>query len=50
MSEEVIIPSGFTQNPIDGTNPPPMKKKRNLPGTPGELCLPFSFSMHKNFC
>lgn len=28
------IPNGFIQNPIGGSNPPTIKKKRNLPGTP----------------
>ncbi|XP_027062624.1 zinc finger protein MAGPIE [Coffea arabica] len=33
MTEEVIS-SGFIQTPIGEANPPPLKKKRNLPGTP----------------
>ncbi|XP_047336216.1 zinc finger protein NUTCRACKER [Impatiens glandulifera] len=33
MAEEAL-PIGFIENPQDGTNPPPLKKKRNLPGTP----------------
>ncbi|XP_059283272.1 zinc finger protein MAGPIE-like [Lycium ferocissimum] len=33
MTEEVIS-SGFTHNSIEGSNPPPLKKKRNLPGNP----------------
>lgn len=37
MAEETI-PNGFPQNPIEGSNNinPPLKKKRNLPGTPGK--------------
>ncbi|KAH7533137.1 hypothetical protein FEM48_Zijuj04G0098500 [Ziziphus jujuba var. spinosa] len=40
MAEEAIS-SGFVQNPISGgsDNPPAVKKKRNLPGTPGKLLL-----------
>ncbi|KAK4438738.1 Zinc finger protein MAGPIE [Sesamum alatum] len=33
MTEEVIS-IGSTANPVNGSNPPPAKKKRNLPGTP----------------
>ncbi|KAM3301887.1 zinc finger protein NUTCRACKER [Capsicum chacoense] len=33
MTEEVIS-NGFTHNSIEGSNPPPLKKKRNLPGNP----------------
>ncbi|KAL7000476.1 hypothetical protein U1Q18_001628 [Sarracenia purpurea var. burkii] len=33
MAEEAI-PNGFVQNPTGGSSPPPLKKKRNLPGTP----------------
>ncbi|PSS05674.1 Zinc finger protein like [Actinidia chinensis var. chinensis] len=33
MAEEAI-PNGFVQNPIEGSNNPTLKKKRNLPGTP----------------
>ncbi|MCD7459221.1 hypothetical protein HAX54_040350 [Datura stramonium] len=33
MTEEVIS-SGFIHNSIEGSNPPPLKKKRNLPGNP----------------
>ncbi|KAJ4729733.1 Zinc finger protein [Melia azedarach] len=33
MAEETI-PHGFVQNSVAGSNPPAVKKKRNLPGTP----------------
>ncbi|PIN03793.1 hypothetical protein CDL12_23688 [Handroanthus impetiginosus] len=33
MTEEVVSIAS-TQNPINGSNNPPVKKKRNLPGTP----------------
>ncbi|KAL7250643.1 hypothetical protein ACSBR1_012628 [Camellia fascicularis] len=33
MAEEAI-PMGFVQNPTGASNPPHLKKKRNLPGTP----------------
>ncbi|CAL5403753.1 unnamed protein product [Camellia sinensis] len=33
MAEETI-PNSFVQNPTGGSIPPPLKKKRNLPGTP----------------
>ncbi|KAK6919127.1 hypothetical protein RJ641_017549 [Dillenia turbinata] len=33
MTEETIS-SSFITNPNSGSNPPPIKKKRNLPGTP----------------
>ncbi|KAJ7981520.1 Zinc finger protein [Quillaja saponaria] len=33
-SEETQFNNGFPQNPIVSTNPPIVKKKRNLPGTP----------------
>ncbi|KAF9663171.1 hypothetical protein SADUNF_Sadunf17G0010600 [Salix dunnii] len=38
-TEEAITSSnnGFVQNPVGGSNPPALKKKRNLPGTPGKL-------------
>lgn len=37
MTEEVIS-NGFTHNNlIEGSNPPPLKKKRNLPGNPGKF-------------
>lgn len=37
MTEEVIS-NGFTHdNSIEGSNPPPLKKKRNLPGNPGKF-------------
>ncbi|XP_050382281.1 zinc finger protein NUTCRACKER-like [Argentina anserina] len=34
--DEAINPNGFLQNPVAvlGSNPPPVKKKRNLPGNP----------------
>ncbi|KAH8484518.1 hypothetical protein H0E87_028835 [Populus deltoides] len=35
-TEEAITSSnnGFVENPVGGSNPPALKKKRNLPGTP----------------
>ncbi|XP_052206635.1 zinc finger protein NUTCRACKER-like [Diospyros lotus] len=32
--EDEAIPNSFGQNPACGSNPPPPKKKRNLPGNP----------------
>lgn len=41
--EEAIDSNGFLQNPnpvaVLGSNPPPVKKKRNLPGNPGKFHL-----------
>ncbi|XP_051151874.1 zinc finger protein NUTCRACKER-like [Andrographis paniculata] len=34
MSSEELVSVCSTQRSIDGSNPPPPKKKRNLPGTP----------------
>lgn len=34
MAEAEAISSNLAQNPIAGSNPPAVKKKRNLPGTP----------------
>ncbi|XP_058006120.1 zinc finger protein MAGPIE isoform X2 [Hevea brasiliensis] len=34
MAEEAISSNDFVQNPVGGSNPPAVKKKRNLPGTP----------------
>lgn len=38
VTEEAIIPNGFTHHinnlPLPSSNPPTIKKKRNLPGTP----------------
>lgn len=34
MAEEAILSNGFVENPVGGSNPPAVKKKRNLPGTP----------------
>ncbi|KAJ6683347.1 hypothetical protein OIU85_007071 [Salix viminalis] len=51
MAAEEEITS-FVQNPVGGSNPPALKKKRNLPGTPGKLaasqlvCLIFIFLIH----
>ncbi|PON44440.1 TFIIH C1-like domain containing protein [Parasponia andersonii] len=47
MAEEKI-PNGFSQNPIEGSNniminPPPLKKKRNLPGTPGKFSFMYVY-------
>jgi hypothetical protein len=51
-AEEAITSSynGSVENPVGGSNPPALKKKRNLPGTPGKLAsaclfnfLPFEF-------
>jgi hypothetical protein len=38
-AEEAITSSynGSVENPVGGSNPPALKKKRNLPGTPGKL-------------
>lgn len=36
MAEEPVS-NGFMQNPVPGSNNPPVaKRKRNLPGTPGK--------------
>ncbi|EEF44362.1 conserved hypothetical protein [Ricinus communis] len=37
MAEEAISSNGFVENnQVVGSNLPPLKKKRNLPGTPGK--------------
>ena len=44
-TEEAITSSnsGFVENPVGGSNPPALKKKRNLPGTPGKLASLFVY-------
>lgn len=42
VTEEEAIPNGFTPNynlPPPSSNHPTIKKKRNLPGTPGKYSL-----------
>ncbi|KAF2283493.1 hypothetical protein GH714_010803 [Hevea brasiliensis] len=45
MAEEAISSNDFVQNPVGGSNPPAVKKKRNLPGTPGKLSLIFMINL-----
>jgi hypothetical protein len=53
-TEEAITSSnnGFVENPVGGSNPPALKKKRNLPGTPGKLAsqLVYLFFFFLSFC